>query len=129
LVRVLLDLDRDSDAETALDTFRDHHLLMSSVATWSLGAVLAARRDARDEAMRMSDEAMAMVGPTDLLMLQGDVALDRAEILLLAGRPDKARASAADALEKYERKEYAIGIRRARAFLATLDAAPGTEPA
>jgi ATP/maltotriose-dependent transcriptional regulator MalT len=85
-----------------------------------MGAVVAARRGDLDEAFRLSDDAEAIAAPTDCLIDQADVALDRAEILLLAGRPGEARASAADALERFDRKEYAIGIRRTREFLAAL---------
>jgi hypothetical protein len=54
-------------------------------------------------------------------MLQGNVALDRAEVLRLARRPAEARAAATDALERHERKGHAIGARRARELLARLD--------
>ncbi len=85
-----------------------------------MGAVVAARRGDLGEAFRLSEDTEAVAAPTDRLIDQADVALDRAEILLLAGRPAEARASAADALARFERKEYAIGIRRAREFLAAL---------
>jgi hypothetical protein len=35
------------------------------------------------------------------------------------GRLDEARVTAVNALERCERKEYAIGVRRARALLAS----------
>lgn len=61
-----------------------------------------------------------MAAATDFLVDQGDTSLDRAEVLLLAGRPVEARTAAESALASFERKEYAIGIRRAREFLAAL---------
>jgi len=128
LARVLLDLDRTADAEAALVDFRDNRAYPAARANgMSIAAVIAARRGDIAAALRLASEADALVAPTDCLIDQGDIALDRAEILLLAGRPADARAAAADALARFERKEYAIGIRRARAFLAALDAAPGTE--
>ena len=38
----------------------------------------------------------------------------------LAARPEEARASAEDALAKYEQKEHVVGARRARAFIDAL---------
>lgn len=61
-----------------------------------------------------------MAAATDFLIDQGDAALDRAEVLSLAGRTAAARASAEEALDRFEPKEYAIGIRRARAFVDAL---------
>jgi ATP/maltotriose-dependent transcriptional regulator MalT len=120
LARVLLDLQRDADAERVIDDFRRHTVVEARIQAPTLGAVVAARRGDLDEALRLSAEAEAIAAPTDCLIDQADVALDRAEILLLAGRPDEARASAADAFERFERKEYAIGIRRAREMLERL---------
>ena len=121
LARVLLDLDRDRDAEATLADFRDNRAVPTARANgMSIAALIAARQGDLAEALRLSAEADALVAPTDCLADQADIALDRAEILLLAGRPDEAHAFAADALERFERKEYAIGIRRAREFLAAL---------
>ncbi len=73
-------------------------------------------------ALRLSDDAVALVGTMDFLTRQADVALDRAEVLLLVGRPDEVRATAEDALARFERKEHAVGIQRAREMLARLSA-------
>ena len=129
LARILLDRGRDAEAAAvvrALDERFGPTYRFSRVPGLSLGGVLAARRGDTAVALRLSDDAVALVGTMDFLTLQADVALDRAEVLLLVGRPDEARASAEDGLERFERKEYAIGIRRARAFLSALDAAPST---
>ena len=82
--------------------------------------VSAARRGDHGAALRLSVEAEARAATTELLWDQAEVALDRADVLLLAGRPAEARTAAEDALARFERKEYAIGIRRARDFLAAL---------
>ena len=74
-----------------------------------------------EEALRLAGEGLRVAAETDFLMLQGNVALDRAEVLRLARRPAEARVATADALEKHKRKEHAIGTRRARALLARLD--------
>ena len=121
LARVLLDLARNGDAEATLADFRDNRFAPAARANGlSIAAVIAARRGDHVEARRLTMEAEALVAPTDCLMDQGDIALDRAEVLLLAGRPADARTAAEDALARHERKEYAIGIRRARAFLEAL---------
>jgi hypothetical protein len=121
LARVLLDLARNGDAEATLADFRDNRFAPAARANgMSIAAVIAARQGDIVEALRLAAEADALVAPTDCLIDQGDIALDRAEVLLLAGRPADARAAAADALARFERKEHAIGIRRAREFLAAL---------
>jgi tetratricopeptide (TPR) repeat protein len=123
LARALLELGREGEADPVLDDLRENRAVIEpQIQARTMCAVVAARRGDLDEALRLSEEAEALAVPTDCLIDQADVALDRAEILLLAGPPDEARASAEDALEKFERKEFAIGIRRARESLAALDA-------
>jgi class 3 adenylate cyclase/tetratricopeptide (TPR) repeat protein len=123
LARVLMDLGGVRDAEQVLVDFRNNvqHPTARANAK-SIAAVVAARDGDLDRALRLSREAMDLVLATDLLMDQGAVTLERAEVLLLAGRPAEARAAVEDALARFERKEYAIGIRRAREFLTALPA-------
>ena len=122
LARALIELDRDDEVREPLQMLEHFPTGDSIFAAESLSirSLLAARGGRISEALRCSDDALAMVSPMDFLPLQGDVALDRAEVLRLVGRPDEARASAADALERFERKEHAIGIRRAREMLERL---------
>jgi class 3 adenylate cyclase len=120
LSRVLLHLGRNRDAEELLVDFADHPHLSVRLQGLSIAAVIAARRGDLAEALRLAGEAEALAATTDFLGDQADVALDRAEILHLAGRPAEARAAAEDALARFERKEFAIGIRSARDFIATL---------
>ena len=121
LARVLLDLARNADAEATLADFRDNRVAPAARANgMSIAAVIAARRGDITGALRLAAEAEVLVALTDCLIDQGDIALDRAEVLLLAGRPEDARAAAGDALACLERKEFAIGIRRARQFLEVL---------
>ena len=131
LARVLVELGMERDAEQVLADFRDNRQHPTARPNaQSIAAVIAARGGDLEHALEWSREAVRLAEVTDLLIDQGEVALDRAEILLLAGRPDEARASAADALERFERKEYAIGIRRAKAMLDRLaqQARAGTHP-
>ena len=121
LARVLVELGRESEAEAVVRDFRDHRYYpMARIAAPSITAVIAARRGDFDEARRLSAEAGALAAVTDLPIEQAYVALEKAEILLLAGRPAGARVAAEDALARFERKEYVIGIRRAREFLDEL---------
>lgn len=119
LARVLLELSEVQDAEDILGDFRDNRLFPTArIQARSIAAVIAARRGDLAEALRLSMDAEMLAASTDLLIDQADVALDQAEVLMLAGRPVEARAAAEVALERFERKEYAIGIRRAQEFLA-----------
>ena len=120
LARVLLAMGRNADAEEVLLDLREIPLAPARIQGLTNGAVIAARRGDHGEALRLSREAEAFAAATDLLWDQADVALDKAEILLLAGRPAEARAAAEDALARFERKEHALGIRRVREFLAAL---------
>jgi hypothetical protein len=121
LARIMVELGRDTDAGDLLVGFRDDPTdPRPRIAACRIGAVIAARRGDLAEALRLSADAEAMAAATDFLIDQGDAALDRAEVLSLAVRTAAARASAEEALDRFERKEYAIGIRRARAFVDAL---------
>ena len=48
------------------------------------------------------------------------MALDRAHVLLAAGRVEDARASAEDALDRYRTKEHEVGARRAAELLGAM---------
>jgi class 3 adenylate cyclase len=122
LARSLLELDRDAEAVPIVaDIGSDAYLVMDRIQVTTLGALLAARRGDLDEAFRQSAAARDAVRGTDLLREHAYVALDLAEILRIAGRPDAARERAAEALELFARKEYVAGIRQTRALLARLD--------
>jgi hypothetical protein len=121
LARVLLARGRDVGAEELLLDFRDNRSVPTARANaLSIAAVIAARRDEIAKARRLSAEAVALVASTECLTDQADIGLDRAEVLLLAGRRAEAHAAVDIALGRFERKEHAIGIRRAREFLAAL---------
>lgn len=123
LARVLLALGRDDEAAASVHVLEPYESwLPEGAELLSLGGVLAARRGDGPEALSMADEGWRRISATDFLANQGEVALDRAEVLQLAGRLAEARASAADALVRFERKEHAIGIRRAREMLERLSA-------
>ena len=80
-------------------------------------ARVAAESGRHAEAEETAREA-AIVEKTDLLDLHGDVLVDLAEILRLAGREEEARESAEAALDLYLRKGNDVAADRARALLA-----------
>jgi class 3 adenylate cyclase/tetratricopeptide (TPR) repeat protein len=88
-------------------------------------AKVLARGGELAEAERLAWEAVAIGEKTDLLDAQGDTYTDLAEVLRLAGKPDKEAASLEQALTRYERKGNVVMAGRARARLGELqDTAP-----
>jgi tetratricopeptide (TPR) repeat protein len=85
-------------------------------------ARVLARRGAFEEAGALVGEAREMVEGTDFLNLQGDIAMDAAEVSRLAGRIDEAATAAAEALRSYERKGSIVLARRVHDFLRELAA-------
>ena len=57
---------------------------------------------------------------TAIVFVKADVALDRAHILVAAGRVEDAKASAQDALGRYRTKEHEVGARRAADLLGAV---------
>ena len=78
-------------------------------------ARLLADADAPTEAERVAREALAIVEPTDLLDLRGDVLLELAVVLRSAGRLDRARECVERAVGLYEAKGNTVAADRARA--------------
>jgi tetratricopeptide (TPR) repeat protein len=70
-----------------------------------------------DEAERVAREALAIVEPTDLLDLRGDVLLELAVVLRAGSRADEARTSIEMGIALYEAKGNAVALERARAQL------------
>jgi tetratricopeptide (TPR) repeat protein len=90
----------------------------SQVLWRSARAKLLARRGDHEEAERLGREAVELVERSDLLNSQGDALLDLAEVLRLAGREDEARATAAEAARRFERKGNLPSLERARTAAA-----------
>ena len=70
-----------------------------------------------DEAERVARDALAIVEPTDLLDLHGDVLLELATVLRSGGRADEARECVERGIELYEAKGNVVAVERARAQL------------
>ena len=86
-------------------------------------AKVLARCGEHAEAERLAREAVAICDRIDMLVAQGDVYADLAEVLLLTGKADEAAATLEQALERYERKGNLVSAQRARARLAELQGA------
>ena len=69
------------------------------------------------EAERVARDALAIVEPTDLLDLRGDVLLELATVLRSGGRADEARECIQAGIELYEAKGNVVAVERARAQL------------
>jgi len=118
--RVLLDLGHDEEAQAAVEPL-EHSAVVEQRATHrSLRARLLARAGDVDAALGSIDEAAALVAPTGLAIVKADVALDRAHVLLAAGRVDDARASGEEAVSRYRAKEHEVGARQAVALLGAI---------
>ena len=72
---------------------------------------------ALDEAERVARDALAIVEPTDLLDLRGDVLLELATVLRSGGRADEARDCIQTGITLYEAKGNVVAVERARAQL------------
>jgi hypothetical protein len=80
--------------------------------------VLALQGDA-GEAERLAREAVALVAPTDLLNLRGDVWLALAVALWAHGSADEATAALSEAVRLYEQKGNVAGAAHAGAVVPT----------
>ena len=118
--RVLLDLGRDAEAQAALEPLEASAIVEQRATHRSLRARLHARNGEIGAALASIDEAAKLVAPTGLAIIKADIALDRAHVLLAAGRDEEARASAEEALSRYRAKEHEVGTRRAGALLGAM---------
>jgi ATP/maltotriose-dependent transcriptional regulator MalT len=67
---------------------------VASQMLWrSVRAKIAARRGDFDVAQALAQEAAALADSTDAFAMHGDVRMDLAEVLRLAGRPEEAAAA------------------------------------
>jgi tetratricopeptide (TPR) repeat protein len=96
----------------------------------SVRAKLLAQTGRVHEAEAMAREAVALVEPTDRLPNRGDVLMDLAEVLRLAGRPADAIVPLREARRLYEQKGDVVSAGKACALLADLESSArlGTRP-
>ena len=100
--------------------FRSFKLLRECANHGRIFKIAALRGDV-ELALRLNTEAGKYLQRSDYLDLRGDVLLDRAEVLRLAGRVEEAQTSATEALQLYEQKGNLVSAERAQAMLDHLD--------
>ncbi|MBA2296811.1 MAG: tetratricopeptide repeat protein, partial [Actinobacteria bacterium] len=124
LAQTLCDLGRYDEADAFAEKSRTLAAEddFASQALWRMGRgrVLAAS-GAFEEALRLVDEAVAIMERTDYLVFQGDGHEVRGQVLAAAGLGHDARAAFEDALSRYERKGNVVAAARIRGRLAALD--------
>jgi class 3 adenylate cyclase len=94
---------------------------LASQMLWrSVRAKIAARRGDFEVAQALAQKAAALAESTDAFGLHGDVRMDLAEVLSLAGRPEEAAVALKRAIELYEAKGISVLADKARALLSEL---------
>ena len=121
--QALLAQGRDDEAEhyTRLSEQRAETSDLLTQMMWrSIRGRVLARRGDMEQAELLARQAVSLAEQTDFLNQHADVLLDLAHILHQAGRPEMARARAADALDLYQRKGNSVAAESASSFLAHL---------
>jgi ATP/maltotriose-dependent transcriptional regulator MalT len=96
---------------------------VTSQAFWrSVRAKVLARRGEPDEALAVGESAVELLRETDDLVALARVLTDLAEVQAVDHLVTEARASLEEAAELLERKENAVGAKRAREALDGLAA-------
>lgn len=101
--------------------------LIDQVSLRIIGAKLRARRGEFDAAERQSQEAKDIAPSWDERLL-GEVLVGRAEVLILAGKPDDAAEALGEAVRLYEERRAEPLAERARKKLEQLAAHPVAPP-
>lgn len=104
------ELTRVSEDAASLEDF------LSQMLWRALRARVLSRRGATSEAESLGREAVEIGQETDCIDMQGDVLMDRSEVLSRAGRAHEARETVQEALSLYERKGNVMSIAKARAL-------------
>jgi class 3 adenylate cyclase len=112
------DLDAaESRASSAVELGASDDALTQTLVRQVRAKVLA-KRGRHTEAEHLARGAISLAGATDLLNVQADAYSDLADVLALAGRPEKVAAALEQALERYDRKGNLVMAGRTRARLA-----------
>jgi tetratricopeptide (TPR) repeat protein len=124
--RALCALGRFDEAEALARQGRDlgdeEDVLTQALWRQVLALVLSTRGE-HAEAERLAREAIAVIGESDMLDIQGECWYDLGEVLEAAGRREDAVTAWREALDHYERKEIVPLARRVRERLASLQPA------
>ena len=101
--------------------------LATQVAGLSVRARLLARKGETSAALALAERADSLARTTDCPWLQGDAALDLAEVMYLTGDCSRATQTTQRAIECYQRNGATARIARAQRLTATWT--PGGSPA
>jgi tetratricopeptide (TPR) repeat protein len=131
LARLLYAAERHEEAEhfsqvTEATASKDD---VVSLVVWkgTLGR-LAARAGRVPEALRLADAAVDLAAKTDFVILRADALAERAEVLTLTGRSDRAARAWVGAIALYERKGSTAAVARVRAASGLTPALPEPLP-
>jgi predicted ATPase len=94
--------------------------LLTQMIWRSVRARILADRGDIAQAERLARQAVSLSNQTDFLNQRGDALLSLAYVLHQAGRLEGARATAAEALDPYQRKGNVVAAASARSFLGHL---------
>ena len=121
--QAILAQGRDEEAEhyTRLSEQRAAASDLLTQIIWRfVRARVLARRGRIDEAESLARQAVSLAAETDFLNQRGDALLDLAHVLDHAGRPEAARARAAEAVDLYRQKGNLVAVAGARSYVAQL---------
>ena len=117
LPRAVYEQGRYDDATKLLEAIDEHPAPTDrewQVKRTGIPARLLARQGELEEAERLAREGVALAADSEFVVLHADVLLDLAEVLRLAGHPEEADATTAEAIGLYERKGNVAAVARAR---------------
>ena len=117
LPRAVYEQGRYDDATKLLEAIDEHPAPTDrewQVKRTGIPARLLARQGELEEAESLAREGVALAADSEFVVLHADVLLDLAEVLRLAGRPEEADATTAEAIGLYERKGNVAAVARAR---------------
>ena len=123
LAEVLYAQGRDEEAERYTRTSEaaaSKEDLVTQMLWRGTRAKIRARRGAPVEAEQLAREAVALAERTDMLNMRGQVVVDLAEVLLLAGPSEEAIGHLEEAVRLYTRKGNLVALRETRARLDEL---------
>jgi class 3 adenylate cyclase len=126
LTRVLLrQEDREQEAAQRLEQCRQLALedqLDVQIKWRSLQALLLAREGRLEEAERLAGQATSLAERSEQPGARAEALADRAEVLLLAGKPEAAARAAGAAAELYEAKGCTVLAAEARSLVGVIQA-------
>jgi tetratricopeptide (TPR) repeat protein len=132
LARLMAEQGRDKEAEDFSDLSREAAAsqdIYSQILWRSARAIVLARQNASEEALRLAQQSVGLAEQTDSLTFRADAFRGLAEVLRFAGRLGEARAAITEAIQLLERKGDTTSLTKARAALERVaPTQPGIAP-